>query len=65
MCYESGVIYMIKKGLSVLLVVLLILSAFGYLYYDLNQTLLAVGDASGLMCESPMIDLASDERVPI
>ncbi len=61
MCYESGVVFTWKRSAIIALVVLSIVGAFGYLFYDLNQTILAFGDMSELIDETPMIGSDGEE----
>ncbi|GEA61265.1 hypothetical protein [Vibrio comitans] len=60
MCYESGFKFIFKQGMMATLVVLLLSAAFGYLFYDLNQTILAFGDANELIDEAPITLLTGE-----
>lgn len=60
MRYETGFTFVLKQGIGILIAVLLIVSAFFYLSYDLNQTILAFGDANELIDETPVMVLVGE-----
>ncbi|NMO74511.1 hypothetical protein BCS96_15230 [Vibrio breoganii] len=60
MRYEIGFTFVLKQGIGILLAVLLIVSAFFYLSYDLNQTILAFGDVNELIDETPITVLVGE-----
>ena len=60
MRYESGFNFIFKQGIMILLVMLLMSVEFSYLFYDLNQTILAFGDANELINETPVTVLIGE-----